>query len=201
MATATAKTNTKKTAPKGANKTASKSIAAKGETKTAAKKASADKSATKTAETKTAPKKATADKAETKTAAKKADTEKGATKSADKPATKTAEKSAPKSTSKSSGKKASDSDSKSNTTTNHDEIRAWVEQRGGKPATVKGTNKKKSDAGILRIDFPGYSGDDTLEEISWDEFFQKFDEGNLQFLHQTETADGKESRFNKFISK
>jgi hypothetical protein len=76
-----------------------------------------------------------------------------------------------------------------------------VEERGGKPATVKGTGKKKSDVGILRIDFPGYSGEDKLEEISWDEFFQKFDEGNLQFLYQTETADGKESRFSRFISK
>lgn len=178
MATATAKDNTKKTAPKAATKTASKSTAAKSESKTAAKKT-------------------TADKAETKTPAKT--TAKTAAKTATKTATKTTTKAAPKSAAKKSSD--SDSDSKSNTTTNHDEIRAWVEQRGGKPAMVKGTSKKKSDAGILRIDFPGYSGEDTLQEISWDEFFQKFDEGNLQFLHQTETADGKESRFNKFISK
>lgn len=184
MATASAKTNTKKTAPKTATKTASKSTAAKSETKTAEKK-----------ENKPAAKKETADKAETKTPAKKA------TKTATKTETKADTKSTAKGTTKSSAKKSSDSDSKSNTTTNHDEIRAWVEQRGGKPAMVKGTSKKKSEAGILRIDFPGYSGEDTLQEISWDEFFQKFDEGNLQFLHQTETADGKESRFNKFISK
>ncbi|MCF2506022.1 hypothetical protein L0663_21675 [Dyadobacter sp. CY107] len=188
MATASAKTNTKKTAPKAATKTASKSTAAKSETKTAAK------SETKTAakkETKTAAKKETVDKADTKTPAK----------TAAKTETKATTKSTAKSTTKSPAKKSSDSDSKSNTTTNHDEIRAWVEQRGGKPAMVKGTGKKKSEAGILRIDFPGYSGEDTLQEIGWDEFFQKFDEGNLQFLHQTETADGKESRFNKFISK
>lgn len=184
MATASAKTNTKKTAPKAATKTASKSTAAKSETKTAAK-----------SETKTAAKKETPDKAETKTPAKTA------AKTATKTETKATTKSTAKSTTKSPAKKSSDSDSKSNTTSNHDEIRAWVEQRGGKPAMVKGTSKKKSEAGILRIDFPGYSGEDTLQEIGWDEFFQKFDEGNLQFLHQTETADGKESRFNKFISK
>ena len=176
MATATAKTNTKKAAPKAATKTASKSTAAKSETKTAAK-----------SETKPAAKKTTADKAETKTAAKST--------------AKTPAKAATKSASKSTAKKGSESDSSSNTTTDHDEIRAWVEERGGKPAMVKGTSKKKSDAGILRIDFPGYTGEGTLEEIGWDEFFQKFDEGNLQFLYQTETADGKESRFNKFFSK
>jgi hypothetical protein len=86
----------------------------------------------------------------------------------------------------------------SRTTTNHDEIRKWVEERNGKPSFVKNTDN--GDTGLLRINFPGYSGEDTLEEVSWDEFFRTFDEKNLQFLYQAETADGKESRFNKFIS-
>ncbi|MBE9464260.1 hypothetical protein IEE83_20425 [Dyadobacter sp. UP-52] len=86
-------------------------------------------------------------------------------------------------------------------TTNHDEIRAWVEKRKGTPSTVKGTGNKNDNSGILRIDFPGYSGKDTLEAISWDDFFKKFDESNLEFLYQNETAGGKESRFNKFVSK
>ncbi|PSL22869.1 hypothetical protein [Dyadobacter jiangsuensis] len=85
-------------------------------------------------------------------------------------------------------------------TCDHDTIRAWVEKRGGVPSVVKGTGKKNEGDGILRIDFPGYSGEDSLQEISWDEFFEKFDESNLEFLYQEKTADGKESRFNKFIS-
>lgn len=89
----------------------------------------------------------------------------------------------------------------SNTSTSdHDTIRAWVEKRGGVPAVVKGTGKKKDGDGILRIDFPGYSGEDSLQEISWEEFFKKFDESKLEFLYQEKTADGKESRFNKFVS-
>jgi hypothetical protein len=91
--------------------------------------------------------------------------------------------------------------STSSSTTDHEEIKAWVEKRGGKPATVKGTGDKKDHTGILRIDFPGYSGEDSLEEITWEEFFEKFDESNLQFLYQDKTSDGKESRFNKFVSK
>lgn len=87
---------------------------------------------------------------------------------------------------------------KSVTTTDHDEIRKWVEERDGKPATVKGTGK---EAGILRIDFPGYSGEESLKEITWDEFFRKFEESNLQFLYQEETSSGKQSRFCKFISR
>ena len=88
----------------------------------------------------------------------------------------------------------------SRTTTNHDEIRKWAEARGGKPATVKRT-EGKDEVGVLRIDFPGYSGKDSLEEITWDEFFAKFDEKNLAFLYQDKTAGGEESRFFKLVSR
>jgi hypothetical protein len=88
----------------------------------------------------------------------------------------------------------------SKTTTDHDEIKKWVESRGGKPATVKNTGDGE-EAGVLRIDFPGYSGKDSLEPISWDEFFEKFEESKLSFLYQDKTADGKESRFSKLISR
>ena len=86
-----------------------------------------------------------------------------------------------------------------NTTTNHEEIKNWVEERGGRPAIVKGT--EKAGSALLRIDYPGYSGEDTLEEIEWDEFFEIFDENKLAFLYQDETADGGKSRFSKFVER
>ena len=82
----------------------------------------------------------------------------------------------------------------SKTTTDHEEIRAWVEERGGGPARVKGT-------GVLRIDYPGFSGEDTLEPISWEQFFEAFEENKLAFLYQGETKSGKESRFSKLIDR
>lgn len=88
----------------------------------------------------------------------------------------------------------------SHTTTNHDEIRKWAEARGGKPATVRRT-ESGDEAGVLRIDFPGYSGEGSLEEISWDEFFKKFDEKKLAFLYQDTTSSGEESRFFKLVSR
>ena len=87
----------------------------------------------------------------------------------------------------------------SNTTTNHDEIRKWVEERGGTPAIVKGT--ERGESALLRIDYPGYSGEDTLEAIEWDEFFEIFDDNKLAFLYQDETADGGKSRFSKFVNR
>ena len=88
---------------------------------------------------------------------------------------------------------------KAKTTTNHRVIRRWAERRGGTPATVKGTRRKGDPAGILRIDFPGYSGEETLKAIPWEDFFAKFDEARLLFLYQDKTADGSESRFCKFV--
>lgn len=77
-------------------------------------------------------------------------------------------------------------------------IREWAEARGGKPSAVMSTGKK-NDVGILRIDFPGYSGKGSLEEISWDDWFEKFEENNLTFLYQEKTAAGKQSRFFKLV--
>jgi Lipocalin / cytosolic fatty-acid binding protein family len=88
----------------------------------------------------------------------------------------------------------------SKTTTNHSEIRRWVEERGGHPATVKRTGGR-DEPGVLRIDFPGYSGEQSLEEITWDEFFEKFDDSNLAFVYQEKTADGKTSIFCKLVSR
>jgi hypothetical protein len=82
------------------------------------------------------------------------------------------------------------------TTTDHEEIRRWVDQRGGRPACVRGTGGK-GDPGLLRIDFPGFSGEETLLEISWDEWLQAFDRNGLAFVYQ----DDPESRFNKLVSR
>src|SRR5438067_9192701 len=68
-------------------------------------------------------------------------------------------------------------------TTDHEQIRQWVEQRGGRPACVKGTGGR-GDPGMLRVDYPGFSGEETLQPIDWDEFFEQFEANNLAFLYQ-----------------
>jgi hypothetical protein len=84
----------------------------------------------------------------------------------------------------------------SRTTTDHDVIRRWAEERGGIPASVEGT-AGGDDAGLLRIEFREADGD--LEQVDWDSFFRTFDDRQLAFVYQDRTADGEVSRFNKFI--
>ncbi len=90
--------------------------------------------------------------------------------------------------------------SKANWTTDHEFIRKWAEERGAKPTAVKGTGGG-DDPGIIRLDFPGYSGEGKLEPISWDEWFAKFDESDLALLYQEETAEGEKSNFNKLVKR
>jgi hypothetical protein len=68
-------------------------------------------------------------------------------------------------------------------TTDHEQLRKWVEARSGKPAAVKATHRGK-DSGVIRVIFPGApnADDDNLEEISWNDFFRKFEEARLAFL-------------------
>jgi hypothetical protein len=86
-------------------------------------------------------------------------------------------------------------------TIDHDEIRRWVESRGGVPARVKGTGDDNDDPGLLRIDFPVDGPDPNLQPISWDEWFRKFDEKQLAFIYEERMADGKVSYFNKLVSR
>jgi hypothetical protein len=84
----------------------------------------------------------------------------------------------------------------SKATTDHNEIRRWVSQRGGYPARVDGTDEK-GGSGVLRIDYPGFSGEESLKPISWTEFFKGFERNKLAFLYD----DADESRFSKLVSR
>ena len=88
-------------------------------------------------------------------------------------------------------------DHNTRTTTERSKIQQWVQERDGVPAVVKGTE-------ILRIDFlddeDASDEDESLKEISWNEFFRIFDDRELVFLYQEETSDGDVSRFSKFVT-
>lgn len=112
----------------------------------------------------------------------------------------TAERGARNGASSRGGSARGGSKSGSRVSTDHDEIRQWAEERGAHPACVRGTGDK-GDIGMIRLDFPGFSGADSLEEITWDEFFQKFDEQGLALLFQESTARGQKSNFNKLVAR
>jgi hypothetical protein len=84
----------------------------------------------------------------------------------------------------------------SKTTIDHDEIRKWAESHGGKPAAVDRTHEG-GDVGIIRIMFPRnkQSEHSSLVEISWDEFFDQFEESELALIYDDK------SLFNKIVGR
>ncbi|GAC1327432.1 MAG: hypothetical protein NVSMB14_18190 [Isosphaeraceae bacterium] len=171
----------KRSGNSGAGKGGAKSIGAK----SSGKKAAAKKPAVKKAASRSGAKSAAGKSAPGRSASKSAPAKKGA-------ATK---KAAPKR----AKSKGSTSEHGSHTTTDHQQIQNWVEQRGGYPAAVRRT-EHDADPGLLRIEF-SEAAESSLEKIEWNEFFEKFDEKNLAFLYQEQTVAGEESRFNKFVDR
>jgi len=84
------------------------------------------------------------------------------------------------------------------TTRDHEVIRKWVEERGGRPAAVKRA-KGRGDLGSLCIDLPGFTTAESLEVLDWDDFFERFDHHGLAFIYEDRTHDGELSRFSKLI--
>jgi hypothetical protein len=89
-------------------------------------------------------------------------------------------------------------------TVDHEVIRKWVEDHGGRPARVAETAPGKPEAkagsgGILRIDFG--EPDASLEEISWQEFFSTFEKHKLALLFGDDSHQAAESRFTKFVKR
>jgi hypothetical protein len=82
------------------------------------------------------------------------------------------------------------------TTTDRETIRKWAEKHGGKPAAVRRTHQG-DDVGIIRIMFPQapQSEHDELVEITWDEFFEEFENRNLALLYE------RDSMFNKIVGR
>jgi len=66
-------------------------------------------------------------------------------------------------------------------TTDHSEIRQWAESRGAEPALVK-DSASQYDGGVLRIRIPGMDLGPRVEPLTWETFFQRFDEEALAVI-------------------
>lgn len=77
-------------------------------------------------------------------------------------------------------------------TTDHETIRKWADEHGGKPAAVRRTHHG-GNVGIVRIMFPrsARSEHEALDEISWEDFFRQFEESRLALLYEEDSLFSK----------
>ena len=81
-------------------------------------------------------------------------------------------------------------------TTDHNTIKQWAKKHNGKPAAVDRTHQDK-DVGIIRLMFPKapQSEHQHLVEISWDDFFEEFEQRKLALIYELD------SMFSKLVSR
>ena len=83
-------------------------------------------------------------------------------------------------------------------TTDHAVVRDLVEEYDGYPAHVERT--EGGDSGLLRLAFSDVESDDAdpnedLKELSWEEFFEEFDQERLALVYPEDLGDDDAAAF------
>ncbi|HYC71958.1 MAG TPA: hypothetical protein VEB66_12170 [Opitutaceae bacterium] len=81
-------------------------------------------------------------------------------------------------------------------TIDHRRIRRWAEDRKGRPVAVKyaGTDP----AATLRFEFGDRRVDPDVDELTWTDFFERFEDLRLAFVHDRDGPNGARGSFHKF---
>jgi hypothetical protein len=82
-----------------------------------------------------------------------------------------------------------ENEARSRVTADHDEIRSWVEDHGGRPVRARSSGAPE-DAGVPQIDFLDGRGDRSLEPVDWDEWFRMFEMYELAVLFRDGEEEG-----------
>lgn len=71
------------------------------------------------------------------------------------------------------------------TTTEHALVRKLIEDREGYPAHLE-SSEGQGDSGLLQVGLTdeGEEGDEDLKELSWEQFFEEFEEKDLAFAYR-----------------
>lgn len=79
--------------------------------------------------------------------------------------------------------------------TDYSEIRRFIEERGGEPAIVRGVAEdEEARTDMLEVAFKD-SPQDELERVSWVEFFDRLERGDLVLVYYDGAEDQKPPEF------
>ena len=80
--------------------------------------------------------------------------------------------------------------------TDHSEIKAWASDARGRPAIVSDTDGSENGPGVLRFDHG--QNNEGLEPITWERFFEIFEEQKLALLVD---GSGDNQQFSRLVSR
>jgi hypothetical protein len=90
-------------------------------------------------------------------------------------------------------------DAHTRATTDHEMIRLWVRERGGAPAMVRRIDQP--DEGALAINFPNDGSDQPIIDISWSDFFERFDDRKLAFVYRVSLPDAEDAHVYQLVDR
>jgi hypothetical protein len=87
-------------------------------------------------------------------------------------------------------------------TTDHDEVRRWLEAHDGRPMVASGTVEADGSdgVGVLKIEF-GEGHDESLVPLSWDEFFERFESAELALVHDDRMTGARAASAARFVGR
>jgi len=83
-------------------------------------------------------------------------------------------------------------------TTDHDEIRHWVETIGGRPVQVR-LAASDGPVGVPALDVPGRRTSGGAEPVAWDDWFAAFDRAGLALLYEPTPGPGAPGPYGKLV--
>jgi hypothetical protein len=85
-------------------------------------------------------------------------------------------------------------------THDHVQIQKWAELRQARPATATDPATDGGPESVLRFDFPPY-GEESSQELSWEDFFNEFDENQLALSIPGDSIGNVESQAYSFVAR
>ncbi|MFC7045198.1 hypothetical protein ACFQH6_07055 [Halobacteriaceae archaeon GCM10025711] len=85
-------------------------------------------------------------------------------------------------------------------TTNHALIRNWVDDHDGYPAH-RAKSEGQGDSGLLRLGFRAVDDQESLTEITWDQFFEEFEAESLVFVYHDDVPDHAADEYTKLVER
>lgn len=83
-------------------------------------------------------------------------------------------------------------------TTDHDEIRHWVESVGGRPVQVR-LAASTGPVGVPALDVPGRRTGGDVENITWDDWFDEFERAGLALLYEPASVPSAAAPYGKLV--
>ncbi len=92
-----------------------------------------------------------------------------------------------------------EADLSTRSSSDHEVIRRWAEERGGRPAKLLQEGEPPAEAASLHIEFSAPVASGRTHSISWEEFFGEFDRLKLELTYTDEPTPGGPSRFWRLV--